>query len=45
MYTRLEKLGNTEDESERSTAAWLILHNSDTEGRTGRKSWGDKEKK
>jgi hypothetical protein len=34
-----KKLGNTENESEGSAAVRLILHNSDVEGRTGRKGW------
>jgi hypothetical protein len=35
---RDEKLGNTENESEGSATARLILHNGGVEGRTGRKS-------
>jgi len=32
------KPGNTENESEGSAAARLVLHNGDVEGKTGRKS-------
>lgn len=37
--------GNTEDESEGSAAAQLIVNDGDVEGRTERKSQGDKEEK
>ena len=42
---RDEKLGNTKNESEGTAAGRLILHNGDVEGRTGRKTKRDEEKK